>query len=135
MRGQPSGPLGPANWAAAGAADAAAFVDGGSGLGDKAGGVGARLEGEFEHAEDVGAQDLADSQLRPRVGVEASATRTDDELGYALRVGGTVESNRHNALVVVGVGCQEQLDTVLIGGAANSGPVSGCGWFAPPNPG
>ena len=107
LRGQPSGPLGPADWAAAGAWQLPLLSStSGSGLGDKAGGVGARLEGEFEHAEDVGAQDLADSQLRPRVGVEASATRTDDELGYALRVGGTVGSNGHNALVVVGVGCQ-----------------------------
>jgi hypothetical protein len=41
-------------------AAATACVDGDAVLGDKAGGVGARLQGDFEHAEDVGAQDLAD---------------------------------------------------------------------------
>ena len=95
-------------------AGSAALVEREAVLADEAGGLGAGLERELEHPEHVCAQDLADGQLRARVGVEVAASGADHELGDAPGVGDSLARDGLKALVVVRVTRQEQLDAVPI---------------------
>src|SRR5215207_676372 len=92
--------LGSRRWCVA---RATAFVHGRPVLAHEAGDISAGLEGELEHAEDIGTEDLADGKLRPGVGVEAAAAGAHHELRDAGCVREPLRVHGLEALVVVRV--------------------------------
>src|SRR5215207_157026 len=92
----------------------ARLVDRSAVLADEPGRVRTGLQGQLQHSEDVGAQVFAIGRLRPRVGVEAAASRADYELPHARGTRDPAGRDWSEALVVVRVTRENQLGAVFV---------------------